>query len=115
MSGCPGRPRADRITLLEQIVEELLRDPDASANTIQRRVAARRHDVLRAVRSLRDYAPTGGTSVSTTSGSLALLGGSQIDREDASRSLSRDEAGYPAHARGNAIARYPRLLDRCSR
>jgi hypothetical protein len=48
-----GRPRIDRLDLVQQVAELLLADPTLSANAIQARVPGRRADVLRAVRLLR--------------------------------------------------------------
>jgi predicted DNA-binding transcriptional regulator YafY len=48
-----GRPRADRLDLLEQVVRRLADDPTLSANEVARRVPARRRDVLRYVAALR--------------------------------------------------------------
>jgi hypothetical protein len=49
-----GHPRADRLALVEAIVVVLREHPELSANDVQRRVCARRADVLRVVRALRD-------------------------------------------------------------
>lgn len=48
-----GRPRSDRIGLVERVAAALKAHPDASANEVVRMVAARRSDVLRAVRLVR--------------------------------------------------------------
>jgi hypothetical protein len=48
-----GRPRSDRLALVERVAGILLAEPDLSANAVQTRVRARRRDVLRAVRALR--------------------------------------------------------------
>jgi hypothetical protein len=48
-----GRPRADRIGLVEEIDELLRADPNLSANQVQKIVGARRAAVLRVVRILR--------------------------------------------------------------
>lgn len=53
MSGRRGRPRADRVALLERIVAELAESPEATANELARRLRARRTTVLRIVRALR--------------------------------------------------------------
>jgi hypothetical protein len=48
-----GRPRTDRLALLERVVRLLLDDPTLSANEMQVIVGARRGDVLRVVKSAR--------------------------------------------------------------
>jgi hypothetical protein len=48
-----GRPRADRLALVERVALLLLDDPSLTANAIQLIVGARRVEVLRAVRAAR--------------------------------------------------------------
>jgi hypothetical protein len=59
-----GRPGADRLSLVEQVIALRLQEPDLSANEIQRRVGARRSDVLRAVKILRGVAQSDRSSSS---------------------------------------------------
>jgi hypothetical protein len=60
-----GRPHADRLALLEQVVRLLLDDPTLSANRIQLIVEARRVDTLRVVRAARALLAADHFSVST--------------------------------------------------
>lgn len=53
MSRRRGRPRSDRLALVEQVATILRAEPDLSAAEVQRRVRGRRDDVLRVVRILR--------------------------------------------------------------
>jgi hypothetical protein len=48
-----GRPYRDDLALVEDIVDVLRVEPDASSRRVQALVCARRSDVLRALRSLR--------------------------------------------------------------
>jgi hypothetical protein len=48
-----GRPRADRVALLEKVVALLVDDPSLSANRVQFLVEANRAETLRVVRAAR--------------------------------------------------------------
>jgi hypothetical protein len=48
-----GRPRNDRLVLIERVAGELAADPTLSANQICRNIGGRRGDVLRAVKLLK--------------------------------------------------------------
>jgi hypothetical protein len=54
-----GRPRVDRLRLLERIAPLLAGDPSLSANRVQAVVGGRRADVLRIVAALRAALPPG--------------------------------------------------------
>jgi hypothetical protein len=49
----PGRPRSDRLVLLERIAPLFRDEPDIAANEVLRRVPGRRRDVLRIVKALK--------------------------------------------------------------
>jgi hypothetical protein len=50
-----GRPRADRLALVEKVAALLLADPTLSANAVAAAVRARRAEALRAVRAIRPF------------------------------------------------------------
>jgi hypothetical protein len=54
VAGRRGRPRGDRLDLLERIAPLLVEDPGLSANEVQLAVGGRRADVLRCVRIVRE-------------------------------------------------------------
>jgi hypothetical protein len=53
MTGRRGRPRSDRLDLVERVADLLYREPDATTRRVQAVVRANRADVVRAVRILR--------------------------------------------------------------
>jgi hypothetical protein len=52
-AGRVGRPRADRVQLVEEIVALLLEDPGLSANAIVLRCGTRRGETLRLVKAAK--------------------------------------------------------------
>jgi hypothetical protein len=46
-----GRPRVDRLALVERVADVLSDEPGASANTIQRRVRGRRRGAVAAAKA----------------------------------------------------------------
>ncbi len=60
MSGRRGRPRSDRLALIERIVDALVAEPELAAHPglLRERVHAREADVRRALRCLRKISGT---------------------------------------------------------
>ncbi len=57
MSARPGRPRSDRLVLVERVAELLAVEPELNASAVHRRIGGRRTDVLRVVKALRVVSP----------------------------------------------------------
>lgn len=65
----PGRPRTDRLELLERIIEVVLVEPTISGNALQRQVGGRRRDVQRIHKALRKVkAPPSRPEAATAAG-----------------------------------------------